>query len=757
MGTGIPLRDYQQIEGTVSASRFLPEQLPRNLLAGAVSGLMTVIAGISYATLIFSGSIGGELQLGIAAALTSAAVVGLVMAVLSSSPYVIAGPDANISAIMALIAAAVAAVPGPDVASGVLAANLWAAMAACSLLAGAFLFFVGHMKLGHWIRYIPHPVVGGFLAGTGGILVRGSFKVMCGTPLSVANLRSLGGAENLAHWVPGAAFALVILLILRQFKHYLVMPSLVVAGIVVTHVILSSLGLSIVEATRQGWLLSSFPRDLFWRSYSELSLSQVDPTVLAAGVGNLAAMLLVAAIVILLNCASVELATHRDIDLDRELKASGIANIAAAPFGALPGCTALSRSILNFKAGATSRLSGITSALFCGVILVAAAPALALFPKPVLGGLLLYLGLSLLVDWVIDGWSRLSRLDYFLVIAIVVIVGTWGFLPGVAFGVVVACMMFAFNYSRIDVVKHALTGAVYHSNVERSHPQRNLLKEQGHQIRILRLQGFIFFGTAYPLLSYVQGILGGREGSPARFFVFDFSAVHGLDSSSAVSFARMSSLLKSASATLLLVGLRPEVRRLLAEGGCVPAGDKAPDDQAAVRCDFPDLDHAVGWCEERILADGTARTDTVQTLVDHLSILYPRPELVPRLMQYLERIDATPGQVLFTQGEPSLDLYFVESGQVTALLHLQHERPHKRLRTMGAGTVVGEMGLYLGAARSATVVVETPGTLYRLSAESLQRIELEDVELANSLHRFFVRTLAERLSHANEELSHLLG
>jgi SulP family sulfate permease len=59
---------------------------------------------------------------------------------------------------------------------------------------------------------------------------------------------------------------------------------------------------------------------------------------------------------------------------------------------------------------------------------------LAFFPRPVLGGLLLYLGLSLLAEWVWDGWKRLSRLDYGLVIGIIVIIALWGFLAGVGIG-----------------------------------------------------------------------------------------------------------------------------------------------------------------------------------------------------------------------------------------------------------------------------------------------------------------------------------
>ena len=115
-----------------------------------------------------------------------------------------------------------------------------------------------------------------------------------------------------------------------------------------------------------------------------------------------------------------------------------------------------------------------------------------------------------------------------------------------------------------------------------------------------------------------------------------------------------------------------------------------------------------------------------------------------------------PGIVVFKQGDPATSLYFVESGKVTALLELPDGK-RKRLRTMGAGTVVGEMGLYMNKARSATIMTEERSTLYQLSADSFKKMEAEDAELASAVHEFMVRLLASRLAHADEELAHLTG
>jgi SulP family sulfate permease len=546
---------------------------------------------------------------------------------------------------------------------------------------------------------------------------------------------------------------MILLLILRRFRHFLIMPAALLLAIIISHIVLFAAGMSAETAMKQGFLLSPFPSDMFIRSFSAFSFSGINLSVFAANAGNLAALMIVAAIVILLNAASVELTTKQDVELDHELSVTGIANIISAPMGSLTGCMALSRTILNFKAGATGRISGIISALFCGIILLFGAKALSLFPRPVLGGLLLYLGLSLLMEWVYDGWVRLSRFDYFLVITIVVIIAMWGFLPGVGIGLIIACMLFAINYSRTGAIRQILTGAGYRSNVERSLKQEEILRHKGDQIYIVKLQGFIFFGTAYPLLIHIKERVLSQDMPQVHFIVLDFRRVTDLDSSSILSFSKIIQFAQSRKVTMLFAGMKEKISHLLEEVDCISRGT-AHDQSCSI---FPDLDYALGWCEDRIIeSEETASLESSRTFADYFSGMFEKQELMNRLMNHLERLEKQSGFVLFERGEPSTSMYFVESGEITAFIELSQEKVRKRLRTMGPGTVIGEMGLYLGTTRSATVVTEKASVLYRLSAESLDAIEKNDLELSSALHRFFVRLLANRLIHANEEIALLV-
>ena len=193
-------------------------------------------------------------------------------------------------------------------------------------------------------------------------------------------------------------------------------------------------------------------------------------------------MMALVTIFILLNATGIELATQSDVDIDRELRVDGLGNLIAGLFGGMVGYLMVGRSLLNQKAGANSRLAGLVVAALCLVILFWGAPILAYLPRPVMGGLLLYLGLTLLVEWVYDAWFKVSRLDYALILIILFVVATRGFLVGVGMGIIIACLLFVVSYSHIHVIKYAATGAEQRSNVERSFLHLKELNEKGKQI-----------------------------------------------------------------------------------------------------------------------------------------------------------------------------------------------------------------------------------------------------------------------------------
>jgi SulP family sulfate permease len=167
------------------AGEFQPKRLFPSLVAGLISGILTVIIEISLAALIFSGDLARFVSNGIGITLFSSLVIGVVVALTSSLRGTVAVGQDIPAAILAPVAAGIATSLTPSGSPEATYATVVAVMAVTSLVTGIGFLLMGIFRLGGLIRFIPYPVIGGFLAGTGWLLVKGSFGVMANASLTL--------------------------------------------------------------------------------------------------------------------------------------------------------------------------------------------------------------------------------------------------------------------------------------------------------------------------------------------------------------------------------------------------------------------------------------------------------------------------------------------------------------------------------------------------------------------------------------------
>jgi sulfate permease, SulP family len=302
----------------------------------------------------------------------------------------------------------------------------------------------------------------------------------------------------------------------------------------------------------------------------------------------------------------------------------------------------------------------------------------------------------------------------------------------------------------VKVAKYSLSGVNYHSNVDRAAEQQRVIAAQGEKLHILKLQGFIFFGTANNLLTMVRSRIDNALLPPVRFVVLDFSHVSGLDSSGINSFTKMLQIAEERRITLVLASLAVDILHQFETGSFT---EKTSPNLRV----FPDLDHGVEWCENQVLSEAqSSSSGKTHSLTVLLGDILPAAIDISRFNRHLEYTKIPKGSFLMRQGDPPQALYFIESGLVTAQLEIGDGKSI-RLRTMGAGTVVGELGLYLNRNATASVVAEEDTAICRLSMQALRDMEHDDPLVAAAFHKFIVRLLGERLTNANMSLQALLS
>jgi Sulfate permease and related transporters (MFS superfamily) len=517
----------------------------------------------------------------------------------------------------------------------------------------------------------------------------------------------------------------------RKFDHPLALPVSLALASAAFYGALAASGLSLAQARALGWMFA--PLSLGHVQLPvQVSWSLVHWDILWRHYGELLALIAVTTLAILLNATGVSLATRREVDFNRELRSAGLANMLSGCFGGVVGCHSLSRTLLNYRFGSRDRVATLLAAVLCLVCALFFIPLLGYFPKPVLAGLLIGLGGGLLNEWLVRS-RRLARGDYFLIVLIVAVVACYGFVTGVALGVVVACVLFVLDYGRVSCVKMEFTGATLHSKLERGAAAHAELKQLGQRVFGMRLQGFLFFGSANQIVHRVREQLQ----SPRQFIIIDFRHVQGLDASTSQSFVKLAQVCEQYKVTLILTGIADPIRRPIA---------RAAFSGTAPR-EFADLDLALEWVEDRLL-EQAMRNESRDALHSSLAEHFDAREMAS-LMARLEKVELAAGTLLFRKGDAGDSMYFIDEGMVSISLPLEGGG-RMRLRSFGSATIVGEMALYRGQRRTADVVTDRPTLAWQLTLASLRQLEQEDPATALRLHAYVVKVIASRLESTNE-------
>ena len=715
-----------------------------SIIAGVIGGIIKIVAAMAFSALIFTGTLAAYLPQGIGIVLFGFLLFAVISTFTASYPVNINTPQDIPIAIIALIATTVMATNGKDWDAETTFQFIFVTIALTSILVGIFFFILGTLKLGKLVRFIPYPVVGGFLAGTGWLIVKFAFIMTAGMGLSLDNVVSLFDQATLHKWFPGLIFGLIMLISSRYTKHYLLIPVLIAIGITSFYAIMFFYGFSYTDLESNGYLLGPFPEGGLFQGLPLKYLSDFKWSIFLEQLPAIGTMMILNSISVLFNYSGLEIIIKKDLDLDQELKTTGIGNIIAGLGGAPPGHLSLGGTLLSISIGSKSKLTNIVIALLCALTLFFGSEVLSFFPRIILGGLLFNLGLSFLVDWLYSTWSRVPKTDYTIILLIFLVIGTVGFLEGVITGLLMSVVLFVVSYSKVEIIKHELTGKTFHSNVERSESLKNIIDDSGDQTLILPLQGFIFFGSANRLLERIKLHLQSQNEKNLKYLVFDFKQVTGVDSSTINSFNKLRILAELDNFQVLFCNLTPQIiSQFEAEGLFADSMD--------LFLKFDDLDHGMEWCEEQIISETTISSNKQKEEIDEIKLF---EEKFADLLIYFESKDINQNTTFIEQGNDPEGLYFIKSGRVTVELRSSNNKI--RLKSMGTGTVVGEVSLYLKTQATASVISNTACKTYFLSHENFEKLNKEDPERAAELHTYIVKLLSDRLAKSNATIQALM-
>lgn len=713
----------------------LSAQVPRAIVAGWIIAAMTVPYSFAVSSIIFTGPLLPFVTLGAGLMMFGSIVLRLLSAWTSSYRGLITNPQEIPAAVLGTVGAGVAASMAYAPTQGVFM-TMVALLVVSSLVTCLVFLAIGHLRLADLFRVIPYPLTGGFFAGTGWVITLAAFSMMSGSALGWETLPRLLDTETLWKWAPGAAYGLGLVVALRRFGSVTVVlwSTVLVTG--VYHLVLLVLGISPEDARAAGLLVSGIPDGGLWPPFGPGDFVQVDWHVVAEHIPMVFIVAMVALVGLIINVNALEVATGVDMDLDREFRVAGYAGMAAGAGGSSPGYPSFVVSLATWKMGAASPWTGFFTALWLCLTLVLGGTALEFLPNAVIGGTMLLVGVDLLYAWLIEARKRLGWTDYGIICFIAFAIAAFGFLEGIAIGFLTILIVFAVRMGRMEPIKSTLTGEKLRSHKIRSVPERAILLNEAHRVQIFRLQGYLFFGSAYRLM------LRLREHQSATpkpsFVVLDCTTVLGFDVSAINVLAKYLRDLDENAVEAVLCTRSARLESNIARNLTGEARERVWFEM--------DLDHALERCEARIIAGasdelasarGALLERVAEELEGHLDRLVVFEELVERLGPWTERRAHEEGAVLAREDGTCEGLQLLVSGGATI-----RDEKGARVAELGPGNVLEDRAASPGGHRLSTcMVADEPCVTMSMTGAGQRVLEATEPELCLKLYRY---VLSER-------------
>lgn len=716
-----------------------------DVFGGLASMLVAFPSAVAFGLVVFAplgSSLGAE---GVLAGMIGAVALGIIAPLFGGAPRLITAPCAPAAAVLAGFVAE-RATRSPESAVALVCIVI--------VLAGCFQLLFGLLGGGKIIKYIPYPVVAGYLSGVGLLIIVTQIPKFLGLPKDVSFFAGISSPElwNMIGVIVGGITILTM-----------------VSASWITRAVPASI-LALAAGCGAYFLLSMFYPDLMilkgnalligdmpsigliqiFRAFSSrlLSFGSLDVDTLLLTLIPALTLAVLLAIDTLKTCVVLDALTHSRHNSNRELVAQGLGNVAAGMVGGLSGAGTMGATLVNISSGGHSKLSGIFEGVFCAAALLILGRLVAWIPVSVLAAILIVVAFRM-----IDRKSflllrqRATVVDFAVIAAVVVAALATSLIVAAGVGLALAVALFIRNQMRASVVRRLTFGNQVRSKKMRLPGELGILEAQGLQAAIFELQGSLFFGTTDQLFSLVEPHL-----SEYKYVILDMRRVQSVDFTAAHMLEYLDARISEKSGHLIF----SDIPRTLPTGQNL----KLYFDQVglvhpkrSIRI-FPELDAALEWVEDRILDLERKVHPTLDKPLE-LEMIEIFRELPSQALAVIARcvVERTfdAGEHIFKKGDGGDELFVIRQGEVRIELPLSSREAH-HLATFGKGDFFGDMSFLDQGKRSADAVAKIHTMLFVLSRKIFDDIASKEPEIAGMVFSRLARVLAIRLRHTNSEL-----
>ena len=715
--------------------------------------LVALPSSIAYGVAIYALLGADYVGQGVRAGILGAIAIGLVAPLLGGAPRLISAPCAPAAAVLAALATELLA--GLRGAGGPVAPErIVVLLTLVGLLSGCLQFLYGLIGGGRLIKYIPFPVVAGYLSGVGVIIFLSQAPKFLGLPKDV----SLGTgllAPGLWQWPALIVGAVTIVGVLLAPKLTKAVPATIL-GLLGGLLAYFALGLLLPELWHlahnklvigpvgggAGAVLAEFGT----RGSALAALRFSDLRALAMPALTLSVLL---SIDTLKTCVVVDALTRSRHNSNRELIGQGAGNLASALLGGMPGSGTMGATLVNVNSGGRTRLSGVLEGAFVLAAFLVFGNWIAWVPLSALAGILIVVAFRM-CDWRSFQLlrQRSTVLDFCVIASVVIVAVGYNLIAAAGAGLGLAIILFIREQIRGSVIRRKVTGDRVSSKQHRLPAEQAILEQHGAQTTICELQGSLFFGTTDQLFTELEPDL-----KRCRYLILDMRRVQSVDFTAAHLLELFETILKERGGFLLFSRLPAslptgqDLQAYFAQVGVVKGKEN-------VRI-FATLDDALQWVEDRILAAEHAGPEGGEAPLALAQIElfrgFEADQTLAALAPCMTERACASGETIFRGGDAGEELFLIRRGIVRIVLPLEGGKYHN-LAAFGRGNFFGEVAFLDRSRRSANAVATTPTDLFVISRTKFDELSKAHPLVGLKIYARLARALALRLRHTDAEV-----
>lgn len=727
---------------------FKSENILNDFWGGLASMLVALPSAIAFGVTIYS-TLGTQyVAYGALAGILGVIALGFMATIFGGSKILISAPCAPAAAVISAFAI-------EKISSGGTPDSIFIMITLISILSGILQISFGSLKLGALIKFMPFPVVSGYLSGVGLYIIASQAPKFLGAPKGAHFWESIREVE-LWKWqsiIVGIATILAMIIAPKITKK---IPAVIIALLfgVITYFSLSFLDPTLLNKVDNPFIVGSIPSSSgnFFSQIIEKfsSFGSLDfPTISSLFIPSLTLSVLLS-IDTLKTCVVVDALTHSRHESNKELIGQGSGNILSAIIGGVPGAGTMGATLVNNSSGATSRMSGVFEAVFAVLAFLLLGSLLSWIPIASLAGILCVIGVKMIDKHSFNFLkSRSTVLDFVVIIAVVLTALSISLIMASGVGVLLAVILFIREQIGASIVHRKYYGNQSFSKHVRVGKEVELLKKNGDRLAIYELQGSLFFGTANQLHIALEEDLKTK-----KYILIDMRRVTSVDLTAAHILEQIEEVLNKRNAYLIFsrvpksLPTGQDVQNYLGEVGVVKAERKVKV--------FGDIDDAIEWVENKLLKELVVEEANEKPLMlEEFELFKGRKETTLQdLLMHLKTKSYKAGEEIFAWGESGDELFLIRNGLVRIMLPMPNQDSH-HLSTLGKGSFFGEMSFLDGVCRSADAIAETNVDLFILSRNVFDGFAEDHKSSAIRLLEGLSSVLAARLRLTNAELRYL--